>query len=507
MIFYLCDYFFRLMKQKMYGKRLYCIETTKKPPSIMQNKLTSLLDSLNVYEINRFRKYLQSPYFNEENRLLRLLEILTSNKKMPISNNSLSKEAIWQELEEKNVPYNDTKFRRYCSDLTRLTLQFLAQEMYQEDEMLEQQNRLTVIQERKLEKFYHSGFRNAEKTLMQNQIRDANFYFHQYKLKEAEQKQEFETKGHSEQASFDVLVKNLDAFYIAQKLRFYCHWLNYQKVLRAEGVMEVPLIDELMQFIGNQETEQVPVVAIYYQIALTLLEENKEKSYQKLKGLLEEYSERFSAEEAWEMYGYALNYCVRKINNGEGYLEELFGLYQVTLRKTIILNNGELNHQHFKNMIALGLRLKQFDWVMDFIETYQDKLPEKVRDNAYTYNMAKVYFSKGDWSMVIEQLQQVEYDAIFYKLDSKALLLKTYYEMGEWMALESLIDSFQILLRRDREVSKQQRSNYLNLVRFVKKLNRLLPDDAAKIVLLKEKIGATKQVADKGWLLEKLGEF
>lgn len=472
----------------------------------MQNKLTSILDSLNAYEINRFKKYLQSPYFNEEKRLVRLLEILSSKKKKQPSTPPISKQVIWQQLEGKKMPFNDAKFRRYCSDLNRLTLQFLAQEAYEQEPMLEQQYILKLVQNRKLEKFYHSSFRNAKNTLSKQKLKDAHFYFHQYKLNEAQQKQEFETKGHSEQASFDVLVKNLDAFYLAQKLRFYCHWLNYQKVLRAEGTTEVPLVNELMQFIGNQKIKQEPIVAIYYQIALTLLEENSEEAYQKLRALLEEYSHLFSAEEAWEMYGYALNYCVRKINNGAGYLEELFELYQETLKKAIILNHGELDHQHFKNMIALGLRLKQFDWVQNFIETYQYKLPEKVRDNAYTYNMAKVYFSKGDWSMVIEQLQQVEYDAIFYKLDSKALLLKTYYEMGEWMALESLIDSFQILLHRDREVSKQQRSNYLNFVRFVKKISRLLPNDAVKIAVLKSKLGATKQVADKGWLLEKLEE-
>jgi len=303
-----------------------------------------------------------------------------------------------------------------------------------------------------------------------------------------------------------VLMQHLDAFYLAQKLRYYCHWLNYRKVLRLEGKMEVPLMKELLQYIEANKANQVPVVAIYHQIILTLLDDNKEQYYQELKRLLEVHSHLFSAEEAWEMYGYALNYCIRKINSGAKYLAELFDLYQVTLNKAVILNNGELDHQHFKNMIAIALRLKQFDWVMNFIEVYQNKLPEKVRENAYTYNMARVYFSKREWGKVIDLLQQVEYDDVFYKLDSKALLLKTYYESGEWLVLDSLIDSFQILLRRNKEISKQHRSNYLNLVKFVKKINDLRPNDTAKIKTLKEKIEATNQVADKGWLLEKLEE-
>ncbi|MGB0929857.1 MAG: hypothetical protein ACPGVB_03725 [Chitinophagales bacterium] len=468
-------------------------------------KLTSLLESLDVYETNRCRKFLQSPFFNEDERLVRLFDLLISAKKHHHTI-LFSKQEIWLELKEK-MPFKDTKFRRWCSDLTQLVLQFLAQEAHQNKEMPEQQYFIEVIQERNLEKFFHVGFRNAENTLFKRKQKDSDFYFYQYKLNEAQQKQEFETKGHAGQESFDVLMQNLDAFYLAQKLRYCCHWLNYRKVLRLEGRVEVPLMRELMEYIEANKEVQVPIVAIYHQVALTLLEDEKEQYYQDLKQLLEIHSHLFSAEEAWEMYGYALNYCIRKINTGAKYLAELFDLYQVTLNKAVILNDGELDHQHFKNMIAIALRLKQFDWVMNFIEVYQSKLPEKVRENAYTYNMARVYFSKREWDKVIELLQQVEYDEVFYKLDSKALLLKTYYESGEWLVLESLIDSFQTLLRRNKEISKQHRSNYLNLVRFVKKINGLMPNDTVKIKVLKQKIEATSQVADRGWLLEKLEEI
>ncbi len=469
----------------------------------MENKLTTILDSFNVYEVNRFKKYLLSPFFNEDQKLVDLFDILIQKNK---KKETLSKEVIWRKMGQK-AAYKDVKFRRLCSDLTKLAMQFLAQEKYQNAVMPEQQYLLEVVEERNLEKFYNSSFRNAENALLKQKHRDSVFYFHHFKLNEAQQSIEFKTKRHAEQASFDVLMRHLDAFYLAQKLRAYCHWLNYRKVLRLEGTMSVPLIAEIMDFIQENKPNQVPIVAIYHQIALTLLKGEEAEHYYELKRLLEENSHLFSAEEAMEMYGYALNYCIRKINSSTEYLTEVFELYQATLKKEVILNDGQLNHQHFKNVIAIGLRLKQFDWVMYFIEVYQDKLPEKVRDNAYRYNMAQVYFSKKEWDKVIELLQQVEYDLVFYKLDSKALLLKTYYEQGEWMVLESLIDSFQILLRRNKEVSKQQRNTYLNLVKFVKRLSRLMPNDVVRIKALRQKIETTHPVGDKGWLLEKLEEL
>ena len=45
------------------------------------SKLFQLLRTLNVYELNRFGKFLRSPYFNEDERLMKLIEILVPHFK------------------------------------------------------------------------------------------------------------------------------------------------------------------------------------------------------------------------------------------------------------------------------------------------------------------------------------------------------------------------------------------------------------------------------------------
>ena len=104
-------------------------------------------------------------------------------------------------------------------------------------------------------------------------------------------------------------------------------------------------------------------------------------------------------------------------------------------------------------------------------------------------------------------MQTVEYSDVFYILDSKSMLLKSYYELNENDSLFSLCNSFSILLRRKKLISENHRVNHLNFIRFVKSLMRLDAKDNAKIKLLKKEIEQANKVADKSWLLEKIAEF
>ena len=86
------------------------------------------------------------------------------------------------------------------------------------------------------------------------------------------------------------------------------------------------------------------------------------------------------------------------------------------------------------------------------------------------------------------------------------MLLKTYYELEEILAMDSLIDSFRIYLRRNKLISKEVKQRYLNVLRFVKKLSNT-PNDVAAIEKVKKQIHDCKALADKNWILEKVEEL
>jgi len=127
--------------------------------------------------------------------------------------------------------------------------------------------------------------------------------------------------------------------------------------------------------------------------------------------------------------------------------------------------------------------------------------------NAYTFNLAKLYFYQKKYDQVLPLLQNVEYTDIFYQLDSKTTLIKVYYELGSYLPLMSLKESFAIMLRRKKLISEQNRINYMNFIRFTMKLFRADVKDQIKLNSLKKAIADSTNVADKGWLLEKVTEL
>ena len=78
---------------------------------------------------------------------------------------------------------------------------------------------------------------------------------------------------------------------------------------------------------------------------------------------------------------------------------------------------------------------------------------------------------------MIEQLREVEYKNLTYSLGGKLMLLKTYYELEELNPLSSLLDSYSIYLRRNKLISRELKQQYLNVLRFTRKLASIAPYD------------------------------
>ena len=204
-----------------------------------------------------------------------------------------------------------------------------------------------------------------------------------------------------------------------------------------------------------------------------------------------------------EIYTFALNYCIRKINLGEAvFYQELFELYQYVLAKNYIFDDGKLPAWDYKNIVTLGLRLKEFAWVEQFLYDYNSRLLDDFKENALNYNLAKLNFAKGNFDKVLDFLQIVEYQDIFYTLDSKVLLIKTYFELSEWTATDSQLESFRIFLVREKTVSETTRQQFLNFCKFTKKL--LLFPNKKKLQAILVDLEANTEVADKQWLRSKL---
>jgi len=471
------------------------------------SKLYSILKALHKIEQNQLRKYLLSPYFNVNHAILSLFEYLTDSFEEPEDEYTLEKKTIWRVISP-GEKYNDVRFRKYCSDLLKLIEGFLSLQIFEKNELYQNLFLMEAVGKRKLAKLYNGAVKKAQRTLEKSPFRSAQFFFNQYRYERSYfNLYEFETKR-DEKSNLEDIIRNLDIFYISEKLRLYCSALSRQRILSIK--YEVQFIDEILDYLSkNNHYLQYPSIAIYYQIQLIYTAPEDESHYFKLKELLSKYGLLFPMREAQEeLYIPPINYCIRKVNQGnQTFLEESFHLYKELIEKGILINEKQLSPWHFRNIVFAGLRLKQFDWIESFILNYKNYLPASFRDNAVTFNLARLYWYQNKHDKVIEQLQEVEYEDVTYNLGSKSMLLATYYEMEEIEALYSLLDSFRVYLNRNKDIPESRRVNYKNLIKFTKKLIKIGPGDKARLKKLKEEVIETKNIASIDWLKEKIAEL
>ncbi len=479
---------------------------------MLSPKLLSLLSSFSRLSLSRFRKFLLSPYHNENQTLVALFNVIDEHLKAertepPPKNKQLEKQVVWRALFGR-LPYNDTQWRRLCSELLQLAYVFIHTEACREAEMEEKLALLRHFKTPALEKHFRGVLRQAQ-ALQESQMQHSSqAYFSAYQFEQALH-QQLETQtgniehfGHLEQAD-----AQLDRFYYAQKLKHYCDALGYQSFLSRKP--EIALPEGFMAYLEQAGLLQSPLLQAYYLVAQMLSQPQQERFFLELKALFFDQYQSFAPEDCQTLFIHLKNYCIhKKINVGVSeYFAELFDIFKKAMDAGLLLKDGWLDPQDYKNIITVALFVREFDWVEDFIQSYTAHLPEENQGNALTYNLAKVYFHQGQYEKVIAQLREVEYQNLVYALGSKLMLLKTYFELGEFMALDSLIDSFRIYLRRKGEISREVRQQYMNVLRFVKKLSNVAPRDRQALAKIQEEAEACSELAAKKWILEKIAEM
>ena len=474
-------------------------------------KLMSLLGGFSRYELNRFRKYLYSPYFNENKEIILLFNYIDSHFRNKEHNGQTEwvpeKGKVWKELFASR-PFNDGHLRRLCSELNKYAYDYLALSAYRSSPIRSHRDLLEVLLDRKLEKHFQGVVRQAQQILDKSPLRDAGAHMDHYQI-ERSVYLDIEQSGRK-LPTFENLEKadfHLDCYYYTQKLRNYCYALNYRNTLSVQPELNVR--PETLDYLLDEGFLAELSVHAYYLVARMLQEPEKESYFHDLKTLLRKEATSLTHAELNHLYIFLMNYCIdTKINNGRSeYFQELFEIFRTILEQGIIIKNGILEAQDYKNIITVGLHVKEFDWVEQFIQNYTGALPQDNQENALTYNLAKVYFHREQYEKVIEQLREVEYQNQVYALGSKLMLLKTYYELREYLALDSLIDSFRIYLRRNSRISREVKQQYMNILRFVKKLSNIKGHDQAVVEKIKAQVEECKALASKKWILEKIEEL
>ncbi|MCB0643056.1 MAG: hypothetical protein KDC44_15510, partial [Phaeodactylibacter sp.] len=444
-------------------------------------------------------KWLHSPAHNQREDVQDLFEYLTHGTTL-MKPERLEKTRVFEHLFPKEA-YDDARMRQVIHFMLKPVEEFLAYQEWIKDESKANLTLAKVYRQRQLQKSFTRTVNSTRQFLEKQPYRNKDYHQYEYQL----QYEEYNYRSGLRRTvplNLQEVSDALDLTYLTEKLRQTCLMVSHQTVFKTE--YNIGLLDEVLRYVEDNKLLEMPALAMYYHSYKSMVDREDESHFQNMKQSLFEHGDLFPDSETRDIYLLAMNYCIGRINTGvEPYRREAFELYRYGLERGILLQNGLLSRFTFLNVVTSGTLLKEFEWTQKFIHEYEEFLEEQHRASALHYSLGKLHFEKKEYGEAMRQLTQVEFEDIHINLYAKTMLLKMYYELDEFNAFDSLLESMRMYLRR-KKVLGYHKSNYKNIINFTKKLVGINPYDNRQKQELQASITEANPLTERKWLLSQI---
>ena len=467
---------------------------------MLKSRLIQVLRTFTKKEFREFNKWVNSPFHNQRADVIALYNYLITANNL-FEDGLLDKALIFNRIYPLE-DFDDSKMRQVMHFLFKAVEEFLFFQKASEEEIKKKLSLLRIYKERNLEKSFYKIQKDIEGSLKKKLEPKEDDLFTKYQFKK--EVVEFNSKiKRSQELNLQELSDAYDEAFIVEKLKHACLALAHKRVFNIN--YEIGLLSEVIEFTEKKNLLDNSRIGIHFYL-YKILNENKIEDFYVLKDYLEEV-DAFPKIEIREAYINAINFCASQINSGnKNFIKEAFYLYKNGIEKNIFMENNLLSRWTFKNAIVVGLKLKEFEWVENFIENYNQYLEEKHRESFLYFNYAMLHYEKGNYKKVLEVIQKYEFTDILVNLNAKIILVKVYYELDEIKVLESFLESMRAYIQR-KKVIGYQKIVYKNMLKYTKKLLKVNPYSKTQKEKLKAEIEAAKPLTEKAWLLKQLTEL
>lgn len=461
------------------------------------SKLTELLRALTPRQRSRLDVFLQSPFFNKNNDCILLFNYL--QKYAPdFSHENLSRQTVIEKLPIEK-PLDEKSLAQLSSRLLGLAEKFLAVETFLADDLQQQVTLARQYHTLHLPRHYKTVQAEIEKILAESPRRDTEYYRSQLLVRRL-----FYEHSDRNQRAFNERLQAaadaLDVYFVAEKLRYAYEMLNYETVLNIH--YEVAHLDEILRWAANPANLEIPSVQVYRQLILLFTNPDETAHFETVKSLVTKSESYFDADELRQLYTLLLNYCIRRINrhSDERFWYEHLEINKLLLQNGLIFENNLLTPWHYTNLVAVGLKTGQTDWIRQFMHDYRDRLPPEYAENVFRYNLAHYHYYLKNYDEAQRALLQVEFTDVLLNIGARSLLVKIYCETEQTELLLAYLEATRIFLLRNQLLDRQIKKQMQKFVEFTAKFAKTPPHDRERFQILLEKLPPAHEMMHREWL-------
>jgi hypothetical protein len=300
------------------------------------------------------------------------------------------------------------------------------------------------------------------------------------------------------------LTNALDTFYLISRLDHLlvmasqALFVNYTE--KAVLIQTAEALAELSQIVGLSDNS---ILQLYF-LGLNLVLKNE--GYDQYAQALDATQTVLHFEQRQRLRSIQRNTLSTRYNKGEVELAiPYFTMLREHLEKGYTLYEGKILMSTFLNLVTMGLRVKEFDWVEMFIAEYSQKLVGTDESAEITaLQKANLSFHRGNLTQALAHLPNHKFKDYAYDMALRRLDIKIHFELED-PVLDAKLNAFKNYLfeshRRSMPTDKFEPNNkFVNMVKRMMDI-KIYPQKAEK---LKQQILEDRSHADRDWLLEKL---
>lgn len=420
-------------------------------------------------EMEAFRAFVQSPYFNRSQPLVKLVGLLASHHPHL---QGLSEAGLLEAMAPGETRSTSYLPRQY-SELRKLLEQFQLQRQFEAD--AEQQARY------RRDLLFHTGsfpdFEQAcreELAALEGQALPSarRITVLQQLLDHTEMSNAMGSAGISRQ-----ILEAADAYFVYLRLKYYSdlqtyglkkkvdlpEWVQAEVVARAEALREdfplLPVYANIVQLLQAK----APMPELFRETLETFRAFAFHKDHDERQFLAAKLT-------AIGLRGYR--------HHPAAFGPPLQALFEFAAKRGIYLEEGQMSVPTLLNVTMFMAQRGAFAWAWAFVGRHSPFLPAAARDKVTALAGAFIHFYAGDYQKAITQIPAGKEQNHHYKLHYSTLSLRCLLglqltEGRQLAAIKSARRALELLIRRDKLLKASEKVRFRNFARAVEKLANL----------------------------------
>lgn len=403
------------------------------------------------------------------------------------------------------------RLEKVMSGLLKQVRNFIIHEYsgLESDEVLQLLALSKFYRAKRLKKRFHQNTDAIQKLLEKDSLQERERFYQSYKYHEELFFYENENNQRKGDLHVPELLVHFDRFYLIARLEYLIILIQQANLSNILTVDYEQLLYNTLDMLDQQPFKDEAVFRIYrLAIRITFLQTTQEdEAFEELNELLPQNEELFSEEQIMMLYGLLRSYCARCYNKGrKEFLGKVFDMYRTHIERGFMYSEGGILGLQFNNIVQVGLRNKQYDWVHKFLLKYQyDIVATDYPKEVFDLNLANYYFEVGRFEEALNLLS-FTFESPEHKIHARRQELKIYYELKNPL-LDDKVDAFKVLLydwSKKKVISPINFEAYNNFTDLLRQIMRTPKSDMGRIERLFEKMQEKRLIAERDWLFEKL---